>query len=96
MSNTPQDITNVTEQDRNAPLAQARARQKAAWQAGGNETVEQLLEVFPELKNDREAVLDLIYLEILHRDNRGESPTLAEYRRRFPALTARLTVLFPH
>jgi hypothetical protein len=96
MNNTPQDITNVTEQDTNGPLARARARQKSAWQAGRNETVEQLLDAFPELKTDREAVLDLIYLEILHRDNKGESPTLAEYRRRFPSLTARLAVLFPH
>jgi hypothetical protein len=96
MNNTPQDITSVNESDNSGPLARARARQKAAWQAGKNETVEQLLEAFPELKPDREAILDLVYLEILHRDNRGESPTLVEYRRRFPALTARLAVLFPH
>jgi hypothetical protein len=96
MNNTPQDVTNISEQDNNGPLARARQRQKAAWQAGRNETVEQLLAAFPELASDREATLDLIYLEILHRDNRGESPTLAEYRKRFPALTARLAVLFPH
>jgi hypothetical protein len=96
MNNTPAEITNINENDNDGPLARARARQKAAWQAGRNETVEQLLEAFPELKTNREAVLDLIYLEILHRDNKRESPTLAEYRRRFPELTARLTVLFPH
>ncbi len=96
MNNTPAEITNINEQDNDGPLARARQRQKAAWQAGRNETVEQLLDAFPELKTNREAVLDLIYLEILHRDNKGESPTLAEYRRRFPSLTARLAVLFPH
>ena len=38
----------------------------------------------PELRADPEAVLDLIYNEIVLREEAGESPRLEEYLRRFP------------
>jgi fructose-bisphosphate aldolase class I len=78
----------------NGPLAQAKKRQKEAWQAGRNETVEQLLAAFPELQSDRKAILDLIFLEILRRDKNRESPTEAEYCKRFPALSAKVADIF--
>jgi hypothetical protein len=77
------------------PHARARRAQQAAWQAGKSKTVEQLLIEFPELATDRTAMMELIYMEILHRDAKRQSPTLAEYSRRFPALTEQLAVLFP-
>ena len=95
MSEPSESSTRVTPPLGDGPLTRARQRKQAAWQEGRHESVEQLVASFPELASDREALLDLIYLEILHRDNKGESPTLAEYRRRFPMLTTRLTVLFP-
>ncbi len=90
MSDSSQDSTNVGLPAIDGPLAKARQRQQMAWQAGRNETVEQLVADFPELALDREALLDLVYLEILrrddlHRQRRGELPTLVEYRERFPA-----------
>jgi hypothetical protein len=77
------------------PLAKARAAQQAAWQAGRGKTVEQLLVEFPEAATDTATMMDLVYREILHRDNNRESPTLAEYRKRFPALAEQLKALFP-
>jgi hypothetical protein len=75
--------------------AKARRAQQAAWKSGQGKTVEQLLVEFPEVAKDTTALLDLVYRELLHRDYKGESPTLAEYRKRFPALAERLATLFP-
>jgi fructose-bisphosphate aldolase class I len=80
----------------NGPLAQAKKRQKDAWKAGRNETVEQLLAAFPELQSDGKAILTLIWLEVLRRDKVGKSPTYAEYRKRFPELSDELATILPH
>jgi hypothetical protein len=77
------------------PHARARRAQQAAWHSGKGKTVEQLLVEFPEVAADTGALMDLVYMEILHRDSKRETPTLAEYCRRFPALAERLVVLFP-
>jgi tetratricopeptide (TPR) repeat protein len=42
------------------------------------------LQLYPNLRNDPELVLDLICHEMLLRERRGESPTAEEYLRRFP------------
>ncbi len=55
----------------------------------------QAVAAFPELKTDSESVLNLVFMEILHRDSCHESPTLAEYRKRFPSLGNRLATMFP-
>jgi hypothetical protein len=95
MSESSVNSTIAGVSDRDAPHIRARQEQKAAWQAGKSKTVEQLLVEFPEVAKDTTAVLDLVYMEILHRDSKGLSPTLAEYSRRFPALSAKLAVFFP-
>jgi hypothetical protein len=95
MSESTHDSTELGRPPDDGPLIRARQRQRAAWQAGKRLTVEELVAAFPELALDRDAVLDLVYMEILHRDSRREKPTLAEYRNRFPELGDRLTVFFP-
>jgi hypothetical protein len=48
-------------------------RQSRAWLADRRPTVEELLDG-SALRDDREAQLDLIYNEIVLREDRGESP----------------------
>ena len=48
----------------------------------------------PALRDDPDALLDLVYNEIVLREDRGETPVLAEYHARFPALAAPLADLF--
>jgi hypothetical protein len=77
------------------PRARALRAQLAAWKAGKSKTVEQLLIEFPELATYKTATMELILMEIIHRDSKHESPTLAEYSRRFPGLAEQLPGLFP-
>jgi WD40 repeat protein/tRNA A-37 threonylcarbamoyl transferase component Bud32 len=75
-------------------LNAARQRQRMSWQNGQPEPVECLLADFPGLAAEKEAVLDLIRMEIVLREQRGESPGLDEYLARFVALEEALTALF--
>src|SRR4051794_19251141 len=63
-------------------LDDLRAEQLARWQAGQRVLIEDLLSV----NIDDEALLDLLYGEVLVREEHGERPMLAEYQRRFPRL----------
>src|SRR5262249_49619885 len=56
--------------------------------------VETYLEDRPGLRDDAEAVLDLIYNEIMLRERNGEKPALDDYLRRFPHLTPQLRLQF--
>ena len=72
------------------PLERALTEQRAAWQRGDRMAIESLLascapEVLPG-----EAMMDLIYQEVCLREDRGESPSAAEYAERFPALAAEI------
>jgi serine/threonine protein kinase len=64
------------------------------WQAGERIFVERYLRQDPTLSADSEGVLDLIYQEILLRQERGEKPTLPEYVKRFPRLGNELRLQF--
>jgi hypothetical protein len=75
-------------------LDAALADQRMHWRSGARELVEALLERHLKLRADREAILDLLYNEALLRRERGESPTSAEYVRRFPDLAVPLQLLF--
>jgi tRNA A-37 threonylcarbamoyl transferase component Bud32/tetratricopeptide (TPR) repeat protein len=68
--------------------------QQACWQRGERVLVEAWLEQRPELRNDTEAVLQLILHEVHLRQERGETPELAEYQRRFPHLAEPLAIQF--
>src|SRR5262249_22462606 len=69
-------------------------QQQQAWLAGRPISAECLFERYPQLQADTEAVLELIYNEILLRQQAGESPSLEDYQRRFPQWAARLELLF--
>jgi serine/threonine-protein kinase len=75
-------------------LAGLVGEQRRRWQGGERALVETLLEKQPPLREDPEAVVDLIYNEILLREERGETPQLAEYVQRFPHLADELAVQF--
>jgi WD40 repeat protein/tRNA A-37 threonylcarbamoyl transferase component Bud32 len=77
-----------------AVFTQAQDRQRSGWQSGRPERVEALLEALPALKAEPERVLDLIYHEILFREEHGERPGLDEYRQRFPSLAEPLGEMF--
>jgi tetratricopeptide (TPR) repeat protein len=67
-----------------------RADQFARWGRGERIGVEEYLAHHPELATDAEAVLDLVYGELLLREQAGEAPRLEEYLARFPHLAERL------
>lgn len=64
-------------------LAQTIAR-------GVSLATESLLEKFPQLASDRESVLELIYLEWIVRQERGEACSFEDYSARFPEYRADL------
>jgi serine/threonine protein kinase/Tfp pilus assembly protein PilF len=68
--------------------------QNQRWQRGDRATAEDYLARDPALRSDPEALLDLLYNEVRLREERGETPQLEEYRRRFPELGEMLQVQF--
>jgi serine/threonine-protein kinase len=66
--------------------------QRARWERGDPARPEDLLAADPSLPT--EVVLDLVYQEVLLRQQRGESPSLNEFVARFPALRQPLAQLF--
>ena len=68
-------------------------RQSGSWLAGSRPSVEDLIDGSP-LRNDPEAQLDLIYNEIVLREELGEEPSAEEYVRRYPNLREDLELHF--
>lgn len=64
------------------------------WLAGDKTPVETYLQQIPDLGNDTERLLDVIYHEILLREESGELPQLSDYQRRFPLLAEALRIQF--
>jgi len=58
--------------------------QNERWKGGDRAPVEDYLTRYPALGDDTEAVIDLIYQEVLLRRPLGESPAAEEYISRFP------------
>src|SRR5262245_59188769 len=77
-----------------APAAAACADQRLRWGLGERVSVEAYLDRQPALRADPEAVLNLIYNEVVLRGEAGERPGLDEYLRRFPELAEDLRVQF--
>jgi serine/threonine-protein kinase len=75
-------------------LALVLKHQRRAWRRGERVPVEDYLAELPGLRDDAEAILDLIYNEIIHREEAGESPIPEEYLRRFPTLAPQLEMQF--
>jgi serine/threonine protein kinase len=65
-------------------LAALRLDQYEHWTRGEPRPVETYLAQQPDLADDREQLLDLIESEVLLRFELNESPSLDEYRQRFP------------
>jgi serine/threonine protein kinase/WD40 repeat protein len=68
--------------------------QSQRWQEGDAVRVEAYLEQHPELRDDADGLLDLIFNEILLREEQGEVPDPAEYVARFPWLADQLRLHF--
>ena len=75
------------------PLDAALDRQSRAWLAGGRPTLDELTGGSP-LRHDAEAQLDLIYNEVVLREELGEQPAAAEYVARYPNLRRDLELHF--
>ncbi|OWK39959.1 Serine/threonine protein kinase PrkC, regulator of stationary phase [Fimbriiglobus ruber] len=68
------------------PLETACQEMNARWAQGERVPVEHFLIRFPFLHDDPDAVLDLILLEVVLREEKGDAPTVAELVGRFPTL----------
>jgi serine/threonine-protein kinase len=71
-----------------------RAELCAGWRRGEPVRAEALLQRHPDQKQDTDGCLQIIYQEILFRQERGEFPQLDEYLARFPEFAAQLGPLF--
>src|SRR5437870_3981243 len=70
------------------------AEQRQRRQRGEQVPVEVYLVRHPALRDSAEAVLHLIFHEVVLREQAGETPRLDEYRVRFPHLAAELELQF--
>jgi hypothetical protein len=75
-------------------VAVLRIDQRERWLAGEPILAEHYLQAHPGLVDQPERALELIYCEVLLREELGQRPTLAEYQARFPAHADRLRQQF--
>ncbi len=75
-------------------VANVCARQRSDWIAGRQLPAETYLDRHPDLQDDTDATLDLIYNEIVIREELGDQATLQEFVARFPQLSESLRQLF--
>jgi serine/threonine protein kinase len=80
--------------DLRALVEELRTEQREKWYGGERLLVESLLARHPRLAENSEAVLDLVYCEILLREGLDDKCELTEYVRRFPGLADQLPPLF--
>jgi serine/threonine protein kinase len=73
----------------NRQLQSLREKQLQRWQQGERLSVEELVRTLldPAVELNAECLMDLIYSEVLLREEQGESPTAGEYCARFPLLS---------
>jgi tetratricopeptide (TPR) repeat protein len=71
-----------------------RMDQRRRWQQGDRLAVEVYLKQEPALEMDAEAVLELIYNEVVLREEAADPPRLEEYLDRFPAYADQLRIQF--
>src|SRR5690348_608461 len=76
------------------PAAALLVDQCRRWRRGERVLVEAYLERHSVLRADGEALLDLLYNEVVLRQQHGEVPGLDEYLQRFPHLAPQLRVQF--
>jgi tetratricopeptide (TPR) repeat protein len=71
-----------------------RGEQRQRWQGGERILVEAYFQRHPALQADANCALQMVYQEVLLREQHGETPDLTEYLRRFPQFASQLTPLF--
>ncbi|MGL4552037.1 MAG: protein kinase domain-containing protein, partial [Gemmataceae bacterium] len=76
------------------PLVEVLLLQRHAWDRGERPALETLLDAHPHLRASPDAVLDLIYNEVVLREQAGETPALGDYAARFPDLAEALRAQF--
>src|SRR5262245_27805081 len=75
-------------------LVELLVQQREGWKRGDRPRVEDLLARAPALRKQPDAVLDLIYNEVVLREQAGEAPRLDDYLVRFPHLAFELRLQF--
>ena len=70
------------------------AEQRSRWQRGDRVPAETYLAQAPSLAADPDRAVELVYNEVVLREENGEQPQLDEYVRRFPHLAEGLQRLF--
>jgi tetratricopeptide (TPR) repeat protein len=81
---TPDTPTRLGPPSSQSLVKQILADQRDRFRRGESFRVEAYLDREPALRGEAEAVLDLIYHELVLREARGEAPGLQEYLGRFP------------
>jgi serine/threonine-protein kinase len=62
------------------------------WRHGQRVSVEVYLNLFPKLREDAEALIELVSCEFLAQEELGVKPDLADFRRRFPTVADSLSL----
>jgi serine/threonine protein kinase/WD40 repeat protein/Flp pilus assembly protein TadD len=75
-------------------VEEIRGEQRRCWQAGEWIRAETFLERYPALQADQNLALEVVYGEVMLREEHGEAPDAEEYLHRFPTLAAQLEPLF--
>jgi WD40 repeat protein/serine/threonine protein kinase len=68
--------------------------QRQRWQEGDRVLVETYLHEHPSLREKTDELLELLYHEIVLREERGQSPSVEEYQRRFPEYAEEIRLYF--
>jgi tRNA A-37 threonylcarbamoyl transferase component Bud32 len=76
------------------PALALRLEQARRWREGDRTPAEEYLARHPELAADPESALEVVYGELLLREEQGECPGADEFLRRFPQLADQLRRLF--
>jgi tetratricopeptide (TPR) repeat protein len=79
---------------KSALLRMVCEEQRLRWQRGDCLAAERFLANHPVLRTDEEGALDVIYNEVVLREERGERPNLDEYVERFPQYASSLKQQF--
>jgi hypothetical protein len=76
------------------PALALRLEQARRWRAGDRAPAEDYLARHPELNANAEYALEVVYGELLLREEQGETPRAEDYLRRFPHFAAEVQRLF--
>src|SRR5437016_354537 len=75
-------------------LEDLRAEQRERWLKGDHVVAEAYFDLHPKLLAEPESALELVYSEMMLREEAGQKPQLDEYVRRFPQFAGQLPPLF--